>query len=92
MIEFFDRIEIVNKDLQMSELCVIEPYRSKLSVFSLEAFHDSRFEVIWQRPCDCINDLDIKDPKLPQRKISKRLKSNNEFGKNHVFQSPQDMY
>ena len=50
MIEFFNRIKIVNKDLQMSELCVIDSYRKVEAVmFSLEAFRDSKFEVIWHK-------------------------------------------
>ena len=78
----------------MSELCVIGVYwQVETVMFSLEPSRDSKFEAIWQQALDGINNLNIRDPELPrQSKISKSLKSNNEFGKNHFFQSPKDMY
>ena len=78
----------------MSELCVIGVYwQVETVMFSLEPSRDSKFEAIWQQALDGINNLNIRDPELPrQSKISKSLKSNNEFGKNHLFQSPKDMY
>ena len=49
----------------MSELHVIDSYRKVEAVmFSLEAFHDSRFQVIWKKVVDGIIDLDIRDPEL----------------------------
>ena len=92
MIEFFDRIKIDNKDLPMSELCVIDSYwKAEAVVLGLEASRVSRFEAISQKAWfrNGMIELDIRDPKLPrQRKISKRLKSNNEFGKNIMFFNP----
>ena len=91
IIEFFDRIEIFNKDLQMSELYVIDSYQKVEAVmFNLEASRDFRLEVISQKDLHSINDLDIRDRELPRHKISKRLESNNEFGKHHIFHSPKD--
>ena len=94
MIEFFDRIKIINKHLQMFEICVIGSYRKfETVVFSLEEFRDFKIELIQQKALDGIRDLDIRGPELPRHyKISKRPKSNNEFGKNHVIQSLKDTY
>ena len=39
MIEFFDRIEMVNKDSQMSELWVIDSYRKVEAVILLVLKH-----------------------------------------------------
>ena len=59
MIEFFDGIEIDDKDLQISELCVIDSYRKISAVmFSLEASCNSRLKVLWKKALDGVNDLD----------------------------------
>ena len=57
--EFFDRIEIVNKDSQISELCVIDSYPKVEAVmfYSLAESRNFRFEVICQKALDGINDL-----------------------------------
>ena len=91
MIEIFDRIEILNKDLQNTELSVIESCKKIEAVyFCLQTAWDSKFEVICQKSIHAIQELQVDEPTLPRhRKIPKRLDSNET---NHVFKTPKDFY
>ena len=63
--EFFNSIEILNKDKLYGTLCVIDFYRKVVAVmFSLEASRDSKFGVVWPKALDGINDLDSRDTEL----------------------------
>ncbi|XP_053968442.1 uncharacterized protein LOC128869864 [Anastrepha ludens] len=75
LIEMFDRIEILNKDLQKMNLSVIESYEKVGAVTDvLNASRDSKFEEIWQKSVQAAEDLEIDEPRIPrQRKIPKRL-------------------
>ena len=58
MIEIFDRIEILNKNLQNTELSVIESCKKIEAVnFCLQTARDSKFEMIWQKSIDAIQEL-----------------------------------
>lgn len=92
LIEIFDRIEILNKELQKVELCVIESSRKIEAVtYALDVSRDSKFESIWLKSVEFAKNFDIEEPNLPrQRKISKRIDSEND--KRHVFQTPKEYY
>ncbi|XP_054746312.1 uncharacterized protein LOC129250738 [Anastrepha obliqua] len=79
LIEMFDRIEILNKDLQKMNLSVIESYEKVGAVTDvLNASRDSKFEEIWQKSVQAAEDLEIDEPRIPrQRKIPKRLDTEN---------------
>jgi len=92
IIELLDRIEILNKDLQNSELSVNDSYRKIEGVmYYINVSRDSKFEIIWQKSNDRVKELDIDEPQLPrQRKIPKRLDTSNT--ENLVFKTPKEMY
>lgn len=92
IIELLDRIEILNKDLQNSELSVNDSYRKIEGViYCMNVSRDSKFEIIWQKSNNGVKELDIDEPQLPrQRKIPKRLDSSN--SENLVFKTPKEMY
>ncbi|XP_025265106.1 zinc finger MYM-type protein 1-like [Camponotus floridanus] len=92
IIELLDRIEILNKDLQNSELSVNDSYRKIEGVmYYINVSRDSKFEIIWQKSNDGVKELDIDEPQLPrQRKIPKRLDTSNT--ENLVFKTPKEMY
>lgn len=90
MIEIFDRVEILNKELQKSSLCVIESYEKIEAVSDvLDASRDSKFEDIWKKSVQIVADLELNEPQIPrQRKIPNRL----EQGTAEVsqFKTPED--
>lgn len=92
LIEIFDRIEILNKELQKVELSVIDSFRKIEAVtFALDVSRDSKFESIWLKSIEFAKNFDIEEPNLPrQRKISKQIDSKND--KNHVFKTPEEYY
>lgn len=92
MVEIFDRIEILNTDLQKSELCVVDSYRKIEAVtIALDASRDSKFELIWLKSNKLTEEFDIEEPNLPRkRRIPKRIDNSNV--ENHVFKTPKDYY
>lgn len=92
MIEIFDRIETLNRDLQKSELCVVDSYRKIEAVtYTLEASRDSKFQSIWLNSIKYAKEFDIEEPVLPrQRKIPKRVNDSNV--ENHTFSTPEDYF
>lgn len=63
IIELLDRIEILNKDLQNSELSVNDSYRKIEGViYCMNVSRDSKFEIIWQKSNDGVKELDIDEP------------------------------
>lgn len=92
MIELFDRIEILNKELQKSDLCVIESYEKIEAVTdTLNASRDSKFEIIWEKSVETVKNFDLEEPKIPrQRNIPKRFETST--NENHKFKTPQEYY
>ncbi|XP_051160476.1 uncharacterized protein LOC127281036 [Leptopilina boulardi] len=92
MIEIFDHIEVLNKELQNSELCVIESYQKIEAVtdFLIDS-RDSKFVKIWQKCLETVDKLELEEPKLPrQRKIPKRIQTST--SEDHRFNTPEDFY
>lgn len=93
MIEIFDRIEILNKELQKTNLCIIDSHRKVKAVKSnLECSRDSKFEIIWEKATTGAKDLELEEPKLQRsRRTPKRLE-NTDASKPHNFATPKDYY
>ena len=90
-IEIFDRVEILNKDLQKSDLCVVESYE-KIAIVTdlLGDSRDAKFEDIWQKCIKAVDDLELSPPVIPrQPKIPKRY---NDGSENYVFKSAKEYY
>lgn len=66
-IELFDRIEILNKDLQSVELCVVDSYdKVKVVVDYLKNSKEEKVNSVWKESvADQIN-LSLDEPKLPR--------------------------
>ncbi|XP_044572317.1 uncharacterized protein LOC123257415 [Drosophila ananassae] len=95
MIEIFDRVEILNKDLQNSNLCVIESY-DKIQPVSdvLNASRDAKFNEIWSKSIEAAAGLELSEPQIPRRrKIPKHLET-LEQGKaeNFEFKKPIEFF
>lgn len=92
MIEIFERMEILNKALQASELCVVDSLTQIETVSNgLQDSRDTKFNLIWKNSKAMVTELGIQEPQLlRQRKIPKRLDSN--LSENHVFKSVEDLY
>ncbi|XP_049304071.1 uncharacterized protein LOC125776358 isoform X2 [Bactrocera dorsalis] len=75
IIEIFNRIEILNTELQKSNLSVIDSYKKVNAVRAvLEAAGETKFEEDWKKSMQGAVELELDDPMLPrQRKISKWL-------------------
>ena len=49
MVGIFEKIKILNKELQRSELCAVDSDREVEGIIiSLEKTRDSKFETIWE--------------------------------------------
>lgn len=93
MIEIFDRIEILNRELQKSDLCVAESLQKVEAVTDvLDASRDLKFENIWQKSIETVTELELDEPRIPrQRKIPKRLESGTTD--NYCsFSTPKDFF
>lgn len=92
IISIFEQIEILNTELQKSELCVNESHsKVKIVADTLALMRDSKFESIWSKVTEGVNSLGIGEPKLQRpRKVPKRLDSST--SQPHVFASPQNYY
>lgn len=92
MIEIFDRIEILNKELQKADLCVIESYGKIEAVADiLGASRDSKFEEIWQKSLQAVGNFGLDEPQIPrQRKVPRRLDSGT--SETFKFETPKVFY
>ena len=92
LIEIFDRIEVLNKELQATELSVIDSHRKVEAVTSsLSASRGLKFETVWQKSIDDAKKLEIEEPVVPRkRKVPKRLQFL--MSHEHVFKSPKELY
>ena len=77
LIAIFDRIEILNAELQKSDISFNECNRKIQSVMeSLAEVRESKFETVWLEAVSSAKDLGLEEPKLPRkRKIPKRLET-----------------
>lgn len=65
MIKIFHRIEILNADLQKSNLSVIESYEKIEAVTDvLYSSRDSKFEEIYRKSFQSSTDFEINDPQV----------------------------
>jgi len=77
MIEIFDRIEILNKELQKSSLCVIESYEKITAVTDVFlASRDTKFNQIWQKSVDAAIEFEIDEPDFAHQRKVRHLRSN----------------
>lgn len=92
MIEIFDRIEILNIELQKSSLCVIESHEKVKAVADvLNASRDSKFEEIWEKSVKAVIDFELREPQIPrQRKIPERIDEG--ITENFKFLTPKDYF
>ncbi|XP_015120977.1 uncharacterized protein LOC107043841 [Diachasma alloeum] len=91
LIEIFEPIEILNTELQRSDLCFNESHQKVDTVKEIfDASRESKFSLIWDKSINGINSLDIEGPKIPRlRQIPKRLDSGRE---GHIFSTPEAYY
>lgn len=85
----------MNKELQKSNLCVIESYEKIEAVTDvLNASRDLKFEEIWCKSVQAVVDLELNEPQIPrQRKIPKRLHQEyQDTSENFKFKTPQDFF
>lgn len=92
MIEIFDRLEILNADLQKTELSVLDSMKKiEVVAYGLNMARETKFDKIWGKSIEDVVKLSIEGPKLPrQRRIPKRLQSGNV--ENHIFENPVQYY
>ncbi|XP_039304893.1 zinc finger MYM-type protein 1-like [Solenopsis invicta] len=86
------KIELLNKELQESNLCALDSHRKVDAVMiSLEAMRDSKFELIWKKSKEGAEVIGLEEPKLKRpRTVSKHIDSN--FNKAHTFKTPKEYY
>lgn len=91
MINIFEAIELLNTQLQKSQLCLNESNKLvEISKKNLETQRDKKFEIIWKEAIKGIEKFNIEEPSLPrQRKTARRLDSSS---KPHSFDNPEDNY
>lgn len=85
LIEIFDRIEILNADLQHMELCVVDSFRKIEAVtFGLESSRDSKFNKIWLDSNKTAQELDVEEPDFPRKRKNRNT--------NNAFTSPEQYF
>lgn len=91
MIEIFFRIEVLNTELQKSDLIINESHKKVQAVLdSLIKNRESKFEEVWANAEKGANNLNLDKPKLPrQRRAPKRFETSSTA---HAFLPPKDYY
>lgn len=89
-IKVLERIEILNKELQKSDLCVKESHEKvKLVLDAMLEIRECGFDTLWENATANAKDLDLEKPQLPRtRRAPKRL----EKAAVHQFNGPEDYY
>lgn len=65
IVEVFEKIEILNKELQKSILCALDSHRKVDAVMiSLETMRDSKFELILKKSEEGVEAIALEEPKL----------------------------
>jgi len=93
LIEIFQRIEILNTELQKSSLNVNESHKKVTAVMEgLDKMRESKFDVIWKNSTEGGIALGLEEPKvhLPRR-TPKRLQEKG-ASEAHKFQMPKQYY
>lgn len=85
-------IENLNRDLQNSDLCVINSLKKVEAVADvLKISRELKFTTAWSKTLEDVERLDLEEPSLPRkRKIPKRFNPSNT--ENHHFENPEQMY
>lgn len=90
IIKIIHKIEHLNEALQNSQLSVINSFE-KVDAVSYSLAIITRWK-IWNETEESVTNFDIKEAELPRRKINPKRLDNNSDVRNHVFQTPKDMY
>ena len=92
IVEVFEKIELLNKELQESNLCALDSHRKVDAVMiSLEAMPDLKFELIWKKSKEGAEVIGLEEPKLKRhRTVSKHIDPN--FNTAHAFKTPKEYY
>ena len=92
MMGIFEKIEILKKELQRSELCTVGLHtKVEGIIISLEETRDSKFETIWEKAEKESQGLKLEEPKFPcHRTLSRRIGLNPDSA--HEFNTPQEYY
>ncbi|OXU20394.1 hypothetical protein TSAR_011167 [Trichomalopsis sarcophagae] len=91
MINIFEAIELLNTQLQKSQLCLNESNKLvEISTKNLETQRDQKFEVIWKEANKGIAKFNVEEPSVRrERKTPRRFDSSSEA---HIFDTPEDNY
>ena len=90
IIAIFERIEILNKEIQGHELCINESYE-KVVTSSLNQIRKTKFDSLWDNINVEKTEFGIEEPEIKKpRKNPRRYESQNFHNKVH-FQQPKDM-
>lgn len=91
MIEIFFRIEVLNTELQKSDLIINESHKMIQAVLnSLTENRETKFEKAWNDAVKDANGLKLDEPQLPrQRRAPRRFETS---GTANVFLTPKDYY
>ncbi|XP_015123627.1 uncharacterized protein LOC107045785 [Diachasma alloeum] len=92
-IELFDRIKILNTELQKTELCLLESSQKVKAVADgLKQMRDSKFDTIWKKATADAKELELDDPKLLRTRNIPRKLENSGASALHIFKEPKDYY
>ena len=89
MVGIFEKIEILNKELERSELCAVDSHRKVEGIIiSLEETRDLKFETIWEKAEKESQDLELEEPR--HHTVHRRIDVNPDLA--HQFNTPQEYY
>lgn len=93
IIDIFERIEILNTELQKSNLSVNESHKKVRAVIdSLTQMRQSKFDIIWHNSMQGASALSLGEPKVRRpRNVPKRLEESSTSNP-HNFHTPKDYY
>lgn len=93
LIEIFHKIENLNRELQNSQLSVVDAFEKVDAIqYVLKLSRESKFDTIWDKTKASVKELDIEDAKLPRvRNVPKHLNPDSKCSA-HIFKSPTEMY
>lgn len=92
-ISVFERIEVLNAELQKRTLSVNESHEKvKIVTESLREIRETGYDLVWQKAIAGAEELQLEEPKLPRaRRIPKRLQMTG-AEENHIFTGPKEYF
>lgn len=92
-VEVFDKIQILNEELQRFDLYLTESHKKVDAVINfLDGVRESKFVIIWEKSTKGVVELEIDGPQLPRARTPPKCQENENSSLPHTFKSLEDFY